>query len=659
MRATGVAYSMTEEHVVNDQQPAQPDWVPPGQAQPVPAGQSAPVPPQAGAPSPQRRARVRLLIGGILGGVFALLTAVVLLVVFVVVPHVFSSPTWLAEKAIKRLEAAQTVHYRGSFVDTLGRSVELDAEANADYQAAGRLRLDGKSAEFFQGPSGSVRGTFVKAGAAFWESASPDDAGVAAGRWTDAEPSILGLPIDPYLRPDKLGETLRKKLLGADRSALKKGPERKINGVRAVRLSAGPSGGAYVSLGSSPRVVHVDGPLAVRGRLAEAHNYDFDVDELSGDAAVALRKRMAGLEGTAKGAINPNTGQNAPPRFEVDDILEIQDKDCSDVSCRMVVVVRNVNGPAQPGARAKVVGFFTLGKQTGGQLIGRCESAVPAIAKDQTAKVSCVVGDSLWANFNRRQFSTFWYTYRAFVFNPGWDGTDIAAFKRQLERNTDMDAAFTATEAGGPLGLRTYARLLGYPGIKPGDAADLVNQATQVGQLDVLHTYAASGRLADPKGLKAFLDKAYLERNDHPTLVTLVWQLRVAAQRAANGSGRVTLGSWSPPGVKSPTVKADVVDTGRKEAVQCRIVAAHEASKAVEQITKAATELRAKPAAGYKNIVELRIENVTNPLAALKGGALRDALKKAGLDAGGLGGVTTLVIANKHGKQTFAATDFG
>jgi hypothetical protein len=611
--------------------------------------------PVAAAP-PKRRARTRWLIGGVIGGVAVVILAVAaLLVAAIVIPvsMLTNSPEWLAESAIQDLAEVPALSYRGSFVDDHGRATELEAQVATGDGATATVSVDGRRAEV----AIDQTGTYVRAGAEYWNSEHPGGAGIYAGRWVNAGSGALGLNIGLFLKPKALAQTLERELLGTDAGQLRKGPVTIVNGARAVRISAREGGGLYVTVDSPHRVVHVDGPLLIGGRPDDPHNYAFDVNALAGPELDGLTMRLAGLPTLVRGAVDRAEPESLPAFYRIDEMVDVKDAECTDVSCRFVAVVRNVYGPSRPGGQATLLGIVTAGKKPGGVLIGRCDATLPAMARDKPARVSCVVHDRLWASWNRKQTSSWWYQWQLAIFNPGWAGRDVALFRGLLEGNVDMTLV-DEVSGHGPIALATFARLLRYPGVTAAAAAGIVKTAAELKQLDVVHGYVMSGRLGNPAGLQGFLERASAELTRVPAKFDRVRQLRAAAERAKAGSGPVALEAWTPAGAKAPVGTADVLDAGRKEAVQYRAMAATDTVAVVAQIGTAADQLRGWSPAGYRRLVEIQIASMRSPLYPLNREELRGALKKHGLSAATLREIGALVVVNKSGRHSYAPTDF-
>jgi hypothetical protein len=613
-------------------------------AGPVPAG---PVPPRPG----QGR-RIALIVGGILGGFVALGTALVLVAVFVVVPlWRASSPSYLATAAVERLEKTPALRYRGTFVEGYGRPAEIDLRIDEDL-AAGVQTLAGQRADFLVRDGAS----YLRAGQAYWNAEAPDYAGVYDGRWVLAGTGGLRLPGLPYLEPRGLARTLRQALLGRPhRNRLKKMSESTIRGVEAARITVDDSGAAvYVSMKAPYRLVHVDGTL-LTGSSDDWRRYDLDVDELSSADLDALDDRRRELTKVAATALDPAKDETLPAYYDVDKV-DSPDADCGPVSCRLVADVRNLRGAALPGTKAQLFGVIRAGKVLDrGVIIGRCATTLPPMAKDKPTRVSCVASDPSWARWWRTA-TDGWYNYGAVTFNPGWEGTDPTLLRQLFEKGVDDRAVYDSLAEGGALGLATFSRLIAYPGVTPAKARDAVAEAARAAQLPALHAYATSGRVGQPAGLSAFLLGLADDVNQTPPRPGRLWQFAEAVERAEKGKGPVALGPWTAPGTTAPA-KADVIDAGREEAVQVRLVESPKSAAAVSTVAKAVIELSAP--AGYRQLVRIRIIDAANPLYRLGSDDLRAALKEAGLRRDALGEVDALTVVNDAGTHTFAARDFG
>jgi len=578
-------------------------------------------------------------------------TALALVAVFVVVPWWrASSPTYLAEAAVERLETTPGLRYRGSLVDMHGRPVGVDLRLSAD-MAAGQQTIDGQRLDFLTHDAG----TYVRGSQAFWNSEEPGSAGAYDRKWV-AGSGAVHLGRLPYLEPELLARTLRQQLLGENRDRLEKRSESTIRGVKAARITVDDRGSAvYVSVRAPYRLVHIEGTLLTGYGTDAGRHYDFDVDELNSAEAAAVDDRRREMTQLAPTVIDPAREETLPAYYVVDEIIDSDGADCSPVSCRFIAVVRKSNGAPLPGTKPQLIGTIRAGK-VGGRVIGRCTTNLPPMPNDKPTRVSCVVSDQLWENWARTASESSWYNYGATTFNPGWEGTDAKLVRELDEKDFDGTLTYEVMDEGGVLGMATFARLLKYPGVTLQTARDTVTAAVRARQLPAVHAYVTSGRLADPKSFSAFVTRLAGDLEVTPPGLTRLAQLGEAVERAKKGTGPVALGSWTAPGTKTAAT-ADVIDAGRKEAQQVRLVTTDDADDAVKEVKQAVAAL--KPPAGYRQLVQIRIDDAANPLQRLGKDDLRNALKEAGLRGGALGKADELVVVNDAGKHTFTAGDFG
>jgi hypothetical protein len=609
-------------------------------------------PPQPGPPRRNGR-RIGLLIVGILGGLFTLLTVLTLVAVLVVIPkwHA-SSPGWLAETAIQRLDRAAIEHYQGTFIDESGRTVQLDAFVSGqENRSMGTQAIDGHRAEFVS----STSGTYLKGDLAYWNIVDPASAGVYAGRWVNAGVAELRMRVSPLLLPPQLAATLREEFVDGG-GKLTKGSERRIDGVRTARITASDQGAVYVSLRSPYRLARVEGAI-VGGKVSTGRNaYAFDVAEPSDAEASAFDARFRDFSQLTSTALNPDKPETMPAYYVIEGLIDGGDDDCGPNSCLLRADVKNVHGAAVPGQRPKLIGVIKAGKDREGAAIGRCETTLPPMKPEQPTKVSCVVSDPRWARWTR-QGAENWYSWNFITFNPGWDGADPRLASQLFEGESKAGDINDVVGAGGGLALKAYARLLRYPGVRPADAVAIVTAAAKQDHLDLIDGYASSGRLGNPTGLKTLMAALALGQNDRSGSADALWQLHEAAARAKSGTGPVALGSWTPPGAKAAVGQADVLDTARKEAIGLAAVSEAGAPAVVTAITKTPGRLGKAPA-GYQRLVQVHIADSRNPLHALGKAELRDALRKQGLTAAALKDVKQVVIVNGQGRHTYAPSDF-
>jgi hypothetical protein len=585
------------------------------------------------APSRWTGRRIALLIGGIFGGVVAFITAVSVLAIFVVVPMWrASSPEWLVNNAARRLDAAAVVHVHGSFLDIAGRRVELDARvANDRFMAT--QRIDGQVAEFRT----AQNVTYVKGSAGFWNIVDPAFAGVFADTWVRDE-LALRLQLDPFAEPDVLARALREQF-----ATQAKGEKQQVRGVDTMRITSPGKGAVYVARQAPYGIVRLEGPVVGGTIGSPLSGYVFDVDELSEPETDEFDAALRDLPKQFPTALDPDEPGRMPAFYVVEDVLDKDD--CGLVSCQFRAKVKNLNGPARPGAKHLLIGALWEGKDATGKVLGRCETVLKPLAKDATGEVSCVTSDPRW----ERWTGAGWYSWNLTTFNPGWEGSDPAIIGQLIERRVDMDLIDEVADSGG-LGLRTFARLIQYPGANHADAAAMVKSAADMNHLDSLLAYAETGRIGNVRGLRTWVESAAAARHTIANALPYVNQLQAAAARSKDGTGPVALQNWAGGGV---TVKADIVDVGRKEAVQVRTVVGHEVDAAVVAARTAAAGAVVAPAT-FRRVLDLRIAHSGNPLHGLGKAELRDALRKAGLKAA----VDAVVVVNGTGRHEYGSADF-
>jgi hypothetical protein len=112
----------------------------------------------------------------------------------------------------------------------------------------------------------------------------------------------------------------------------------------------------------------------------------------------------------------------------------------------------------------------------------------------------------------------------------------------------------------------------------------------------------------------------------------------------------------------APEGQADVIDFGKNEALQIKVVTSKSEAAVVDNAAKAASQLRGEtgeiPPPGMRKIADVRIENANNPLADLERPDLLRGLRDNGLDATKLGGVDVLRVTNRRGSFDFSPSEF-
>lgn len=510
---------------------------PPGYGPPPPGAYAQPysAPPPADPGESARGRRALVIVASVLGGLAVLGTVVTLLAVFVVVPKMReSSPDWLTENAVARLERSAALRYRGSFVDDAGRAVELDATVGAD-RMAGSLRVDGNRTEFVSSESM----TYLKGTAGFWNTTDPVVAGAYADRWVQLDGNPLRLALSSFLPPAKIAESVGELTLSGE-NKLKIAGKRTVGGVRAAKIPVKEGGAIYVGLAKPYRLVRLEGPAVTGTFDSRSTNRDFrfDVDEVSKSGLAAATKDLTKV---AASAVDPDKPATLPAAYVVEELVDRPQDECGMVSCTIQVKVKNIYGPARPGAKHLLIAMVWDGRGDTGKILSRCETVLKPMPIDKVTPVTCVASDPRWARWVRNS-SSEWYSFNAVTFNPGWDGATSATLVDLIERQTDVEYMSIAVEQGGGLGLQTLSRLLKYPGMKAADAAEIVRRAADVDQLDVVYAYVASGRAANPAALKAFLGDVQTDTADLAATRKHAETLRTAVERTKTGSGPVKLG---------------------------------------------------------------------------------------------------------------------
>lgn len=214
------------------------------------------------------------------------------------------------------------------------------------------------------------------------------------------------------------------------------------------------------------------------------------------------------------------------------------------------------------------------------------------------------------------------------------DLAESGLLARLIRRGFDSgDLALLVNELGAR-GIETIDGLM-EGGVQRNPAIECARLARQIGAVDEVHQLARSGNLENPLGLRNFLRRVADEVAGGDQ--GLLNELREAANRSS--SGRVAIGqSLDPRG------QADVIDHGRREALQVKTVSAPERAgntragveRVVENIRGAARQIRGEggprgqgaevPPPGYLRIVKIIINNPNNSMFPLDRAALLRAL---------------------------------
>jgi hypothetical protein len=219
-----------------------------------------------------------------------------------------------------------------------------------------------------------------------------------------------------------------------------------------------------------------------------------------------------------------------------------------------------------------------------------------------------------------------------------------------LRRGFDADEVVLLADEIGAIGLDSVDGLMDQ-GVERNPALESARLAKQVGAADDVKTLVRSRNLLNPRGLRNFLRQVADEVDAGQE--GKLRQLQEAAKRSA--SGRVAL-------ERAPEGQADVIDFGKNEALQIKVVTSKSEAAVVDNAAKAASQLRGEtgeiPPPGMRKIADVRIENANNPLADLERPDLLRGLRDNGLDATKLGGVDVLRVTNRRGSFDFSPSEF-
>ncbi|MDQ1728834.1 MAG: hypothetical protein QOD33_959 [Pyrinomonadaceae bacterium] len=199
-------------------------------------------------------------------------------------------------------------------------------------------------------------------------------------------------------------------------------------------------------------------------------------------------------------------------------------------------------------------------------------------------------------------------------------------------------------------GIQTIDGLM-RAGVQKAPAIEAARLARQIGAVEEVTQLATSGNLENPLGLRNFLREvaAELEVGNQGKLT----QLREAAQRSSGGPVAIE---------RSARGQADIIDFGRQEALQMKVVSSPEPAQVGVRVNEAASQLRGErgevPPAGFKTIADIRITNPDNPMFPLNRAQLLLQLRNNGVTQASLAGVGEVHVTNGSGTHVYTPNEF-
>ena len=222
--------------------------------------------------------------------------------------------------------------------------------------------------------------------------------------------------------------------------------------------------------------------------------------------------------------------------------------------------------------------------------------------------------------------------------------------ERLLRNGFDSTRLVLLLDELGVKGIETIDGLI-RGGVQQNPAIEAAQIAKQVGAVDEVHQLSTSGNLENPLSLRNFLREVAgeLAVGNFGKLT----QLREAALRSRGGRDALE---------KSSAGEADVIDLGRQEALQMKVVSSDKPAAVADNTNRAAGQLRGEtgetPPPGFKTIVDIRITNGRNPMFMLERAQLLAELRTNGVTQAALAGVAEVRVTNGTGTHAFTPSEF-
>jgi len=328
---------------------------------------------------------------------------------------VLSTPQTVRQSLLNLTEAG-VLHYQGSLVNPVGKTINLDVSVTATGEAAGSIGAAGQ-----QGSLVLAGGTlYVDAPAQFWSELAGDPGSQAqamASQWVRVPTVVLGVDLGAMLRPYAFGSSLAAEVNAADTTPLANLTTTTINGTKAVTVAVG-DGTVDVAAANPHGVLHV----AVPGGLGNARNVALDVADVSANEA---------------GIYQDILQQAQQVQSVVDSEVPVQQGSqtwgaCSASACSVVVTFTNAGE-----VPTKVV---VAGKWTGdGQPTGTCEALVGPVAPATPTTATCTNSSPVWTNFYNHAHAT----PGQHPYEVDWTAQAIAALPNLAELTEETTAAAT------------------------------------------------------------------------------------------------------------------------------------------------------------------------------------------------------------------------
>lgn len=233
------------------------------------------------------------------------------------------------------------------------------------------------------------------------------------------------------------------------------------------------------------------------------------------------------------------------------------------------------------------------------------------------------------------------------------EATDKGLVGKLFRRGFQPDEINVLLDDLGSTGLGTIDGMMEM-GVDKRISIDTANIAKRIGAEAEVNKIARDGNLRNANGFRRFLKlvETEVEQGKHG----LLNELKEAAERSRPPSGTgddgVALG-------KEGAHEADVIDFGRREALQMKTVTGKAAALA-DNVNKAAQQLRGEtgemPPPGFAKVIKIIVES--GEAADLGRRPLLEAMKENGVTQKSLTDVSRVEVRNNKGTFTYSPSEF-
>ncbi|WP_203964077.1 hypothetical protein [Actinocatenispora thailandica] len=532
-----------------------------------------------------------------------------------------ATPTEQVQAALLALRHAPAIRLTGESITPEGATQRL------------ALSLDGKRAYGkAQDAAGSAdvlvqHGiTYLRGDRSWWRTVDSTTALYLADHWST---QTSGLSVDPTkLTPAALAKYLGKGLRAIadpETHAVPAGARYpQTLGGTAVSPYRLPNGSVVFVTADTPyRLVGIDrGPGMVDGGYL-----DLTVATLTKGAFGKAANKYAGGLGDA----DPKEPAHYDASYHNDKVGE-----CDPYSCTLSALVTADSGST--GKTGHAIGVFTS-DENGKHIIGTCVAKLPSIKPGHSGRTSCTTTSSAWTRWVMGAHNGSHYWFWLVVFDPGLAGDHPTQAVTLLTSGISVENMYSdgspLTQSEDLLGMADH--LIAVGGWKGSAAVSAAMSISDAGALGVLQPLVMADRVAlDPDTFPDWFGTAQL-----PAAIA-------AKERAAAGSRKLALGSWTDP--DGTIVKADLIDVSAKATVTTGQVAT--TSRTRTDIEHAADRAR-KGAVPDGFGRQLRI--TASPRSALYWSSAKDVaagLRAAGLTPAMLHGIRRIRVVTGFGTAT-------